>query len=108
MSTTPVLVFVTFTDLDEATAVARALVAEHLAAGANLLPVARSVYLWKGEVCEHPEVLMVAESTRERFEALRERVLALHSYEVPKIVSVDIAQGHPPYLDWLRAHSRPG
>lgn len=101
---TPVLVVVTARDEEQALGIARVLVQERLIAGANLLPVSRSVYLWKGEVCEHPETLMLMESTAERFEALRARVVQLHSYECPKVVSLDIAQGHPPYLEWLVGH----
>jgi periplasmic divalent cation tolerance protein len=45
-------------------------------------------------------------TTRERFEALRARVIALHPYEVPEVIALEIAAGHPPYLDWLAASVR--
>ena len=49
---TPVLVLVTTESEPDALTIARALVAEGLIAGANLLPVSRSVYAWKGETEE--------------------------------------------------------
>ncbi len=101
LATGPVLVYVTAPDMDVASRIARALVDEQLASGVNILPGVRSIYRWKGEVFDEPELFMVMQTRRERFEALRQRVLALHPYDVPKIISVDIAQGHAPYLDWI-------
>ena len=48
---------------------------------------------------------MVIKTRRERFEALRARVVELHSYEVPEIVAIPIVAGHAPYLDWLRGEA---
>jgi periplasmic divalent cation tolerance protein len=31
------------------------------------------------------------------------RLRDLHSYDVPELVALPIAQGAPPYLDWLLA-----
>ena len=44
---------------------------------------------------------MIMESRTARFEALRARIEVLHPYSCPKIVSVDIAEGHGPYLSWV-------
>jgi periplasmic divalent cation tolerance protein len=49
----------------------------------------------------------VIKTTRDRFAALRERILALHPYELPEVLAVDIAAGHAPYLDWIAAQSTP-
>jgi periplasmic divalent cation tolerance protein len=35
------------------------------------------------------------------FNALRDAVLAMHTYEVPEIISIDIADGNAGYLDWI-------
>jgi periplasmic divalent cation tolerance protein len=35
------------------------------------------------------------------FEALSERVKALHSYEVPEVLALPILKGSKAYLDWL-------
>ncbi|HEX8777666.1 MAG TPA: divalent cation tolerance protein CutA [Rhodanobacter sp.] len=32
---------------------------------------------------------------------LRTRLLALHPYDVPEVIALDITNGHPPYLEWL-------
>jgi periplasmic divalent cation tolerance protein len=46
-------------------------------------------------------VLLLIKTTRERFEALRARIIALHPYELPEVIAVDIAAAHAPYLDWI-------
>lgn len=85
----------------EAPALARALVSRRLAACVNLVPGIRSFYRWEGEVQDDPEVLLVAKTTREGFEALRAAVVELHSYEVPEVIALPIAAAHPPYAAWI-------
>ncbi|MDR5683132.1 MAG: divalent-cation tolerance protein CutA [Armatimonadota bacterium] len=86
---------------DEASRIARALVEERLAACVNVVPGIRSVYRWREAIEEADELLLVAKTTAASFERLRERVLALHSYEVPEIVALPIESGHPDYLMWM-------
>ena len=43
----------------------------------------------------------------ERFDAVRERIVALHPYELPEVVAVDIARGLPAYLDWIERETQP-
>ncbi len=95
-------------DADTAERIARALVEERLAACVNRIPGLTSVYRWRGEIHEDAEVLLLIKTTRERFEALRARLLELHPYEVPELVALDIATGHDPYLGWLRAETGAG
>jgi periplasmic divalent cation tolerance protein len=94
---------------DEAVAlrIARALVEERLAACANLVPGVRSIYRFRGVVEDEREVLLVIKTCADRIEALAERLRALHPYEVPELVVVPTAGGLAPYLDWVRAETRP-
>ena len=82
--------------------IARALVQERLAACVNRVPGLASVYRWRGEIHEDAEVLLLIKTTRDRFAPLRARLVELHSDEVPELIALDIADGYPPYLDWLR------
>ena len=50
---------------------------------------------------------MLIKTTIERFAALRERIVALHPYELPEVIAVDVARGLPPYLDWIAAETQP-
>lgn len=101
------LVLCTCPDEASAVRIADALVGERLAACVNRIPGVASTYRWKGEIQRDIENLLVIKTTRERFDTLRERILALHPYELPEVIAVDIASGHAPYLDWIAAQSSP-
>ena len=80
------LVYVTVPHEREALDLARMLVEARLAAGVNVLPGARSVYRWQGEVREAGECLLLAQVGRAAFEDFCAAVRRAHSYEVPCIV----------------------
>ncbi len=81
------VVLVTAPSAEKAAELGRALVSERLAACANVVPGIRSIYWWEGKVEDEPEALVLLKTTRARFEALRDRVLALHPYQVPEVVA---------------------
>jgi periplasmic divalent cation tolerance protein len=95
------LVLTTCPDVAAAGRIARALVAERLAACVNILPVAESVYLWKGQVETAAEQLLVIKSEKRVYRAIEKRVLELHPYELPEVIAVPIAGGFAGYLAWL-------
>lgn len=90
-----------------AAAIARALVEERLAACVQVLPRMRSIYRWEGTVHDEPEALLVAKTCAARADALEARVRALHPYEVPEVVRLDVAGGSPAYLAWVLAETKP-
>ncbi|MBE0642970.1 MAG: divalent-cation tolerance protein CutA [Bacteroidetes bacterium] len=95
------IAWITAGSLQEASALARALVEEHLAACCNVLPGIRSVYRWQGAVHEDEEHLLLCKTRRSLFEQLAARVRELHSYELPEIICTDITDGSAPYLNWI-------
>jgi len=97
---------VTCRDRKQATAIARTLVREKLAACVNIVPGIASIYRWEGRVEEAREVLLVIKSRRALSKKLTARVRALHSYDVPEVVTLPIASGNPAYLRWVRESTR--
>jgi periplasmic divalent cation tolerance protein len=98
--------FVTCRDRVQARRIARALVAERLAACVNVVPGVRSIYAWKGKLEEAREVLLLIKSRRALAKRLAARIRALHSYEIPEVVSVPVTSGSTDYLRWLRESTR--
>ena len=103
-----ILALTTAPDEDSATALARALVEERLAACVNRLPGWRSLYRWEGQVREETEVLLLVKTTRERLPALEARLGALHPYDVPELLAFDAVGGLGPYLAWVDQETRAG
>ncbi len=100
-----VVVLCTVGRCEDAEGIAAAIVERRLAACANILPGIVSVYRWRGELRKDEEWLLVVKTLRERFEDLRAAIVALHPYEVPEVVALPVAAGHPPYLSWVAANS---
>jgi periplasmic divalent cation tolerance protein len=80
--------------------IAEQVVEERLAACVNAVDC-RSVYRWDGEVHDDEEVILLAKTTDDRYEQLRERVVELHPYDVPCVERFDEADVLPAFGEWL-------
>ena len=96
------IVFMTAANIDEAQTIAEALVNESLAACVNMVESCRSVYRWKGELVRDDEVLMIVKTERGKFADIEKRVTALHSYDVPEIIAINLESIALRYRDFLR------
>ena len=96
-----VFAYITTESAEQAEQIGRALVAERLAACANILPGMRSIYRWKGAVETAGETVLIAKTRETLAQALINRVRELHTYEVPCIVVLPITAGLPAFLRWI-------
>jgi periplasmic divalent cation tolerance protein len=100
LKTNFVVVLVTADSEVEAEAIAKSLVENQLAACVSLSPI-RSIYTWQGEIHSAAEWQLVVKTDLAKFEDLKTKVRAMHSYEVPEILAIPIVAGSEAYLDWL-------
>ena len=101
------LAYCTCPDVASADRIARALVTERLAACVNRLPGVQSTYRWQGAVEQADEVLLLIKTTSSRLDALTVRLRALHPYELPELIAVEVRAGLPAYLDWVATETTP-
>jgi len=101
-----IIVFMTASNGEEAARLADMLVGAHLAACVQILPEVESVYRWQGKIERAAEILLLAKTTRSKFEELERQVRALHSYDTPEIIAVPVVAGSARYLDWLTKAAR--
>ena len=94
-------VYATAADAAEAGRIGRAVVAERLAACANVLPGMRSIYWWQGKVQETEEAVLIMKTTADRVGELIALAKEMHTYECPCIEAWPITDGHRPFLDWI-------
>jgi periplasmic divalent cation tolerance protein len=102
-----VLVYVTAPSVKAAEGIGAAVVAEGLAACANVLGNVRSVFRWKGRVERAREAVLILKTRKSRVAALTRRLKALHSYDVPCVVTLPILGGNGDFLEWVAAESLP-
>jgi len=95
------VVLVTAPDAQEGERIGKTLVEEGLAACVNIIPDLRSLYLWKGELCNDSEVLLVIKTLENALDSLTRRVQKLHPYEVPEVLWLQVTGGSRDYLDWV-------
>ncbi|MFL6744838.1 MAG: divalent-cation tolerance protein CutA [Sphingomicrobium sp.] len=96
-----VSVYAVFADADEAERIGRAMVEERLAACVNILGGIRSIYRWQGAIESAEEVAAIFKTRHDTADALITRVAALHSYEVPCIVTWSVDKLLGAYADWV-------
>lgn len=96
------IVLTTCPDSAVAERIAKTLVTERLAACVNILPIAQSIYLWKGQVESAAEQLLLIKSLTRAFRQIEKRIRELHPYELPEVIAVPITNGSKDYLAWVR------
>ena len=99
-------VYMTAKDRAEARRLGRALLKDRLAACVNILGSIESMYWWKGAVQNGREVALIAKTSARNVDALIRKVRAIHSYDVPCVVSVPIAKGNPAFLRWVEKETQ--
>ena len=92
----------TFSSHEEAERISLHIVKAKLAACANIIPEIHSIYEWEGKMHNDKETLVFFKTTVEKFKALEAEIVKLHSYDVPCVLSLDIKEGHAPYLNWIK------
>ncbi len=86
------LVYVTTKDREEARIIGTALIEEKLAACANILDGMESIYRWEGKVETGKESVLILKTTYNNITKLTRRIKELRSYDVPAIVSSNLAE----------------
>jgi periplasmic divalent cation tolerance protein len=94
------LIYVPCGSEDEAARLAKLLLAERLIACANIYE-SRSLFRWDGELADEREFVMVCKTTPQRAADAEQRIIELHSYEVPCVLRIEPAHANEPYAEWV-------
>jgi periplasmic divalent cation tolerance protein len=100
-----IFAYVTCKDAGDARRIGKILVAERLAACVNILSGMESHYWWNGKVESSREAVLILKTRGAAREAVLERVLDLHPYEIPCVAFLPVTGGNPEYLDWIARES---
>ena len=101
------LIYTTFPSLDAAEAVANELVGRRLVACANIIPGMLAIYSWQGKLHRDQEVVMVLKTRRGLCDAVIAATKALHPFDNPAIVALEVVAGSDDYLRWIATQTMP-
>jgi len=96
-----IVVITTVGTEEQAYLIAREIVARRQAACVNILPGIRSIYRWKGKICKDGELLLIVKTLESELGGVQDTIRELHSYELPEILSFNVAHGEPRFLEWI-------
>jgi len=94
------LVMTTTNSKENANAITKALLEKKLAACIQIQPI-ESHYVWKGEIQQDQEFLLLIKSKATLYKKIENCILQQHAYETPEIIQVPIEKGSNPYLNWI-------
>lgn len=96
----PTIILTTVPNKETADSLSQKLLSEGLVACIQKLNI-ESSYLWKGEIANDNEILLLLKTRKDKYSKVEEVILNLHPYEVPEIIEVDINRGLDAYFDWM-------
>lgn len=97
-----VLLYCTTASIEEAEAIAEAVVGQRLAACANIIPGMRSLYWWQGKLEKGEEAVLILKTRRDLVPQATEAVKKAHSYTVPCVLPLPVGDGgNSDYVNWL-------
>lgn len=96
-----VVALVTGPDRETLVDLGRRVVEERLAACANVWGSVTSVFRWEGRIQEEREAMALLKTTADRMEALGDRIVELHPYDVPEFLVLSVSAGSAEYLAWV-------
>jgi periplasmic divalent cation tolerance protein len=96
-----IIILVTTKDKQEAEKITQSLLKEHLIACGNIVNPITSFFYWSDKINEAQECLIILKSRMDLFPQVVECVKRLHSYEVPEILALPIAEGSKTYVSWM-------
>ena len=102
MSENKFIMIITTVNSDSAAKkIAQALIEEKLAACVNIIPSVTSIFRWEGKVSTESELILIAKSKKKLFDEIKDKILSLHPYKLPEIITVPIVDGSKEYLKWV-------
>jgi periplasmic divalent cation tolerance protein len=85
----------------QAVEISEELIARRLATCINIVPCLRSIYRWKGKVCEDTEYLLLVKTPEKFFDDVSAAIREFHSYELPEILAMPVSAAEEHFHRWV-------
>jgi len=100
---TNILVLMAASNRREAQKITKKLLERRFIACANIYGPVESHFWWQNKIEKAEEFLVLMKSNQQLFAKLSKTIKEMHSYDVPEVLAIPIADGFQPYLEWLNA-----
>ncbi|PIY80916.1 MAG: divalent-cation tolerance protein CutA [Candidatus Pacebacteria bacterium CG_4_10_14_0_8_um_filter_42_14] len=97
-------IYITNENLDEAKKIARHLLDKRMIGCANIFPIT-SMYWWKDKIVDGDEFVLIAKTTQNNVEKIRNEVAKIHPFDTPCIIKIDVDPNEK-YLKWIESELR--
>jgi len=91
----------------QAVEISEELIDRRLATCVNIIPCLRSIYRWKGKICEDTEYLLLVKTPKRLFEQVSSAIREFHSYELPEILSLKVEDAESAFHQWILRQVEP-
>ncbi|NTU61177.1 MAG: divalent-cation tolerance protein CutA [Caldiserica bacterium] len=95
------IVYSPYPTKEEAKKAAMIAVEKNLACCVNIYDC-HSVYVFEGEMAEHPEFVCYFKTLEHKLDNLRKYIEETHPYSVPAVITLEISQMNKKYFDWAK------
>ena len=95
-----ILIYITNPSEEKAKEIAKHLIEKKLIACGNIL-ASSSLYKWKGNLEDEKEFVLLAKTTEEKFDKVKEEVKKIHPYDIPCIVKIPV-NSNEKYFEWVK------
>ena len=92
----------------QAVEISEELIVRRLATCVNIVPCLRSIYRWKGKICEDTEYLLLIKTPKRLFERVSQAIREFHSYELPEILALSVPVAEENFHHWILQMVEPG
>lgn len=94
-----IVVYVTHSDADSASAIVESLLHEKLIACANTFPIT-SNYWWESATQNEKEIVTLLKTKKDNWKRLKKKIIELHPYDVPCIIKWTVKANNE-YEQWI-------
>ncbi|QKX02631.1 divalent-cation tolerance protein CutA [Wolbachia endosymbiont of Dirofilaria (Dirofilaria) immitis] len=96
-----VLVYVTFSNLEEAKTISKELLNEKLIICVNIFPGVNSLYLWEGKIHNSCEVVTIMKGRSVQVDKIIKKIEVMHSYDQPAVIIIPIEKANKSFTNWV-------
>ena len=101
MSDKPILVCTSVNDIKAARDIAIKLLTKKYSPCINIVSNNESIYVWNNDIETTNEYILFIKSVKSKFKNIEKLILAMHPYEIPEILAIDINHINMKYLKWM-------